>query len=105
VGNNTPVFFIRDPLKFSDFIHSEAESRHQPQGPRYVLGFPFLTPESIHQVTVLFSDRGTPRTYRNMNGYSSHTYKWYNAKGESSGQVPFQDRAGIQTSPARRPRS
>ena len=41
-----------------------------------------LTPESIHQVTILFSDRGTPATYRHMNGYSSHTFKWYNAKGE-----------------------
>jgi len=44
-----------------------------------------LTPESIHQVTILFSDRGTPATYRNMNGYSSHTYKWYNEKDDISG--------------------
>jgi catalase len=82
-GNNTPVFFIRDPLKFPDFIHT------QKRNPRTNLkdldmfwDFLSLTPESVHQVTVLFSDRGTPVTYRHMNGYSSHSYVWYNAAGE-----------------------
>ncbi|MDY7001464.1 MAG: catalase [Thermodesulfobacteriota bacterium] len=83
VGNNTPVFFIRDPLKFADFIHTQ---KRNPQtnlkDANMFWDFLSLTPESIHQVTILFSDRGTPATYRNMNGYSSHTYKWYNAKGE-----------------------
>jgi len=83
VGNNTPVFFIRDPLKFSDFIHTQ--KRHPAtncKDPDMFWDFLSLTPESIHQVTVLFSDRGTPSTYRHMNGYSSHTFKWYNDKGE-----------------------
>ncbi|MCX5873884.1 MAG: catalase [Deltaproteobacteria bacterium] len=83
VGNNTPVFFIRDPLKFSDFIHTQ--KRHPAtncKDPNMFWDFLSLTPESIHQVTILFSDRGTPATYRQMNGYSSHTYKWYNDKGE-----------------------
>lgn len=83
VGNNTPVFFIRDPLKFADFIHTQ--KRHPAtncKDPDMFWDFLSLTPESIHQVTILFSDRGIPATYRNMNGYSSHTYKWYNDKGE-----------------------
>jgi len=83
VGNNTPVFFIRDPLKFPDFIHTQ--KRHPGSNLKdanMFWDFLSLTPESIHQVTILFSDRGTPRTYRNMNGYSSHTFKWYNKKGE-----------------------
>ena len=83
VGNNTPVFFIRDPLKFADFIHTQ--KRHPATNlpdPDMFWDFLSLTPESIHQVTILFSDRGTPATYRHMNGYSSHTFKWYNEKGE-----------------------
>jgi catalase len=82
-GNNTPVFFIRDPLKFPDFIHTQ--KRHPLTNlpdPDMFWDFLSLTPESIHQVTILFSDRGTPATYRHMNGYSSHTYKWYNDKGQ-----------------------
>ncbi len=83
VGNNTPVFFIRDPLKFPDFIHTQKRNpaTNLPD-PNMFWDFLSLTPESIHQVTILFSDRGTPATYRNMNGYSSHTYKWYNGKGD-----------------------
>jgi len=84
VGNNTPVFFIRDPLKFPDFIHTQ--KRHPAtncKDPDMFWDFLSLTPESIHQVTVLFSDRGTPASYRHMNGYSSHTFKWYNDKGDS----------------------
>lgn len=83
VGNNTPVFFIRDPLKFPDFIHTQ--KRHPAtncKDANMFWDFLSLTPESLHQVTILFSDRGTPASYRNMNGYSSHTYKWYNDKGD-----------------------
>lgn len=83
VGNNTPVFFIRDPLKFPDFIHTQ--KRHPATNcpdPDMFWDFLSLTPESIHQVTILFSDRGTPASYRHLNGYSSHTFKWYNDKGE-----------------------
>src|SRR5215471_19423545 len=74
VGNNTPVFFVRDASKFQDFIHSQ--KRLPDTGMRsndMQWDFWTLSPESAHQVTILMSDRGTPRTYRNMNGYSSHT--------------------------------
>ena len=82
-GNNTPVFFIRDPLKFPDFIHTQKrDPATNAPNPDMFWDFLSLTPESIHQVTILFSDRGTPRSYRHMNGYSSHTFKWYNAAGE-----------------------
>jgi catalase len=83
VGNNTPVFFIRDTLKFPDFIHTQKRNPGSNlKDPDMFWDFLSLTPESIHQVTILFSDRGTPRAYRNMNGYSSHTYMWYDEKGE-----------------------
>jgi len=83
VGNNPPVFFIRDPLKFPDFIHTQKRNpATNLKDPNMFWDFLSLTPESIHQVTILFSDRGIPATYRNMNGYSSHTYKWHNEKGE-----------------------
>ncbi len=83
VGNNTPVFFIRDPLKFPDFIHTQKRNpATNLKDPDMFWDFLSLTPESIHQVTILFSDRGIPATYRHMNGYSSHTFKWYNDKGE-----------------------
>ena len=83
VGNNTPVFFIRDAMKFPDFIHTQ--KRHPAsnlKNPDMVWDFLSLTPESIHQVTILFSDRGTPLGYRHMNGYSGHSFMWYNEKGE-----------------------
>ncbi len=83
VGNNTPVFFIRDAIKFPDFIHTQKRNPETNlKDPDMFWDFLSLTPESIHQVTILFSDRGTPRTYRNMNGYSGHAYMWYNAMGE-----------------------
>ena len=82
-GNNTPVFFIRDPLKFPDFIHTQKrDPATNTPNPDMFWDFLSLTPESVHQVTVLFSDRGTPKSFRHMNGYSSHTFKWYNKKGE-----------------------
>jgi catalase len=98
VGNNTPVFFIRDTMKFPDFIHTQKRSpATNLKDADMFWDFLSLTPESIHQVTVLFSDRGTPRTYRNMNGYSSHTYMWYNEKGEYCWvQYHFKTEQGIQ---------
>ena len=83
VGNNTPVFFIRDPLKFPDFIHSQKRDPYtNVQEPDNVWDFFSLSPEATHQFTWLFGDRGIPTTYRNMDGFSSHTYQWVNAKGE-----------------------
>jgi catalase len=83
VGNNTPVFFVRDPSKFSDFIHSQkrrADTHTRDNNMQW--DFWSLSPESAHMVTWLMGDRGIPRTWRNMNGYSSHTYMWVNAGGE-----------------------
>lgn len=99
VGNNTPVFFIRDPMKFPDFIHTQKRNpATNLKDPDMFWDFLSLTPESIHQVTILFSDRGTPRTYRNMNGYSSHTYMWYNVQGEHCWvQLHFKTEQGIQS--------
>ena len=78
VGNNTPVFFIRDPLKFPDFIHTQKRNpATNLKDPDMFWDFLSLTPESLHQVTILFSDRGTPKSYRHMNGYTSHTYLWH----------------------------
>jgi len=99
VGNNTPVFFIRDPLKFPDFIHTQ---KRNPQtnlkDPDMFWDFLSLTPESVHQVTILFSDRGTPRSYRHMNGYSGHTFKWYNDRGEYFWvKIHFKTEQGSQT--------
>jgi catalase len=83
VGNNTPVFFIRDPLKFPDFIHTQ--KRHPKTNLRSTTAmwdFWSLSPESLHQVTILFSDRGVPTSPRFMNGYGSHTFSMINAEGE-----------------------
>ena len=83
VGNNTPVFFIRDAMKFPHFIRSQ--KRRGGNGLRdnnMQWDFWSLNPESAHQVTYLMGDRGIPRSYRHMNGYGSHTYMWVNAAGE-----------------------
>ena len=83
VGNNTPVFFLRDPMKFQHFIRSQ--KRRADNGLRdHDMQWDFwtLSPESAHQVTWLMGDRGIPKTWRHMNGYTSHTYLWVNAKGE-----------------------
>ncbi|AFY61219.1 catalase [Synechococcus sp. PCC 6312] len=82
VGNNTPVFFIRDPYKFANFIHTQ--KRHPQTNLRDAnmqWDFWSLNPESLHQITILFSDRGLPASYRHMNGYGSHTYSFINAAG------------------------
>jgi catalase len=82
-GNNTPIFFVRDPLKFSDFIHSQKRiPATNLREPTVMWDFWSLSPESLHQVTILFSDRGTPDGYRHMHGFSSHTFSLINAKGE-----------------------
>ena len=83
VGNNTPVFFVRDPLKFPDFIHTQ--KRHPTtnlRSPTAMWDFWSLSPESLHQVTILFSDRGLPQGYRFMHGFGSHTYSLISAAGE-----------------------
>lgn len=83
VGNNTPIFFIRDAMKFPHFIRSQ--KRRGGNGLRdnnMQWDFWTLNPESAHQVTYLMGDRGIPRSYRTMNGYGSHTYMWVNAAGE-----------------------
>ncbi|MBV9259426.1 MAG: catalase [Ktedonobacteraceae bacterium] len=83
VGNNTPIFFVRDPSKFQDFIHSQKRMPDTDMRSNNAMwDFWSLSPESIHQVSFLMSDRGTPRTYRHMNGYGSHTFMWVNAQGE-----------------------
>lgn len=83
VGNNTPIFFLRDPMKFPHFIRSQ--KRLPDSGLRdATMQWDFWTqnPETAHQVTYLMGDRGLPTTWRNMNGYSSHTYMWVNSAGE-----------------------
>ncbi|WSP58467.1 catalase [Streptomyces sp. NBC_01241] len=84
VGNNTPVFFIKDPIKFPDFIHSQKRDPFTGrQEPDNVWDFWAHAPEATHQVTWLMGDRGIPASYRHMNGYGSHTYQWTNAEGEA----------------------
>lgn len=83
VGNNTPVFFVRDPLKFPDFIHTQ--KRHPKSNMRSATAmwdFWSQSPESLHQVTILFSDRGLPRSLRHINGYGSHTFSFINDENE-----------------------
>jgi catalase len=98
VGNNTPVFFIRDAIKFPDFIHTQ---KRVPQTNlrSEVMWWDFWSqvPESLHQVTILFSDRGTPLGVPYMNGYGSHTYSFINANDERFWvKFHFKTRQGIQ---------
>lgn len=83
VGNNTPTFFLKDAIKFPDFIHTQ---KRDPQtnlkSPTMMWDFWSRAPESLHQVTILFSDRGTPDGYRHMDGFGSHTFSLINAAGE-----------------------
>ncbi len=83
VGNNTPVFFERDPSKFPDFIHSQ---KRDPQtgykNPKRMWDYWSKSPEAYHQITILFSDRGIPDGYRFMNGYGSHTFSFWNKNKE-----------------------
>ena len=83
VGNNTPVFFIKDPKKFPDFVHTQKrDPKTNLKNPTMMWDYWSLNPESLHQVLILFSDRGTPDGYRKMNGYGSHTFSMINSKNE-----------------------
>jgi len=99
VGNNTPVFFIRDPYKFSDFIHTQKrDPKTNMRSNTAMWDFWSLSPESLHQVTILFSDRGLPQGYRHVNGYGSHTYSFINADNERFWvKFHFKVQQGIQT--------
>jgi catalase len=83
VGNNTPVFFVKDPKKFGDFIHTQKrDPQTNMKSPTMMWDFWSLNPESLHQVLILMSDRGTPYGYRHMHGFSSHTFSFINAQNE-----------------------
>ncbi|HRY32176.1 MAG TPA: catalase [Bacteroidales bacterium] len=83
VGNNTPVFFIKDPKKFPDFVHTQKrDPKTNLKCPTMMWDYWSLNPESLHQVMILFSNRGTPDGYRFMNGYGSHTFSMINADNE-----------------------
>jgi catalase len=83
VGNNTPVFFLKDPLKFPDLNHAvKRDPKTNMRSARNNWDFWTLLPESLHQVTITMSERGIPYSYRHMNGYGSHTYSLINAKNE-----------------------
>jgi len=99
VGNNTPVFFVRDPLKFANFIHTQKrEPKSNLRNNDIQWDFWSQCPESLHQVTILFSDRGLPKSYRTMHGYGSHTYSMINAEGERVWvKFHFKNQAGFQT--------
>lgn len=99
VGNNTPVFFIRDAYKFPDFIHTQKRHPHSNlRSNTAAWDFWSLSPESLHQVTILMSDRGIPKSYRHLNGYGSHTYSLINAKGERFWvKFHFKTKQGIET--------
>jgi catalase len=81
-GNNTPMFFIKDPIKFPDFVHTQKRDPHTHlKSPTMMFDFWSRAPESLHQVTMLFSDRGTPDGYRHMDGFGSHTFSLIDAAG------------------------
>lgn len=83
VGNNTPVFFFRDPLKFPDLNHAvKRDPRTNLRSPNNNWDFWTLLPESLHQVTIIMSERGIPSSYRHMHGFGSHTFSFINAAGE-----------------------
>jgi catalase len=83
VGNNTPVFFLNDPINFPDFVHSQKKNpKTNLPDPARMWEFWANHPQSLHQMTILMSDRGIPRSWRHMNGYGSHTLGFWNDKGE-----------------------
>jgi catalase len=99
VGNNTPVFFVRDPYKFPDFIRTQKrDPKTNLRSNTAMWDFWSLSPESLHQITILFSDRGLPASYRHINGYGSHTYSFFNADGDRFWvKFHFKTMQGIQT--------
>lgn len=83
VGNNTPVFFIRDPLQFPDLNHSvKRDPQTNLRSPQTNWDFWTMLPEALHQVTIVMSDRGIPASYRHMHGFGSHTYSLINKEGK-----------------------
>ncbi|ACT49777.1 catalase [Methylovorus glucosotrophus] len=83
VGNNTPVFFLNDPIKFPDFIHSQKKDpRTNLPNPANAFEFWANHPQSLHQMTILMSDRGIPASYRHVHGFSSHTLSFWNKDGQ-----------------------
>lgn len=83
VGNNTPIFYLRDPLKFPDLNHVvKRDPRTNLRNPTYKWDFFSLQPETLHQLTIDFSDRGLPRSYRNMHGFGSHAFSFINHNNE-----------------------
>ncbi len=83
VGNNTPVFYLRDPLKFPDLNHVvKRDPRTNLRNPTYKWDFFSLQPETLHQLTIDYSDRGLPRSYRHMHGFGSHTFSFINSNNE-----------------------
>lgn len=97
VGNNTPIFFIKDPYKFPDFIHTQKrDPRTHLRSNEAAWDFWSLSPETMHQVTILMSDRGIPASYRHMHGFGSHTYSLINDKNERFWvKFHFKTRQGI----------
>lgn len=97
VGNNTPVFFLKDPYKFPDFIHTQKrDPRSHLRSNEAAWDFWSLSPETLHQVTILMSDRGIPASYRQMHGFGSHTYSLINKDGERFWvKFHFKSRQGI----------
>jgi len=99
VGNNLPVFFIRDAMKFPDMVHTHKRNPETGlKDPDAFWDFFAHTPESTHMVTMLFSDRGTPASYRHMQGFGVHTFTWVNAKDEAVYvKVHFRTKAGVRS--------
>ncbi|HFT7360196.1 TPA: catalase [Pseudomonas aeruginosa] len=97
VGNNTPVFFLRDPLKFPDLNHAvKRDPRTHMRSARNNWDFWTSLPEALHQITILMSDRGIPASYRHMHGFGSHTFSLINAKNERHWvKFHFQSQQGI----------
>ncbi len=97
VGNNTPIFFIKDPKKFSDFIHTQKrDPRTNTKSATMMWDFWSLNPESLHQVMFVMTDRGTPHSYRHMHGFGSHTFSFVNAANEKYWvKFHFKTRQGI----------
>ncbi len=97
VGNNTPVFFLRDPRKFPDLNKAvKRDPRTNLRSATHNWDFWTLLPEALHQVTIVMSDRGIPASYRHMHGFGSHTYSFWNAAGERFWvKFHFRTRQGI----------
>ena len=102
VGNNTPTFFLKDGIKFPDFIHTQKrDPRTNLKSAQMMWDFWSRAPESLHQVTILFSDRGTPDGYRHMDGFGSHTYSLIDEAGKRTWvKWHFKTMQGIRNLPA-----